>query len=331
MFKKVRHMMVMMEVVVFISLAIILGMTSKNVGAAAPKRVYLLEKESKKIITGNNISKWSSSNKKIATVTSKGKVTGKKTGTVTITARTAKKKKLLYKVKVERPVLTKKNMVLNAGRGEEKLSLKGCSQKVTWSTSNKKIATVTQKGVVKGVRSGKTVISARVGSKLIADCKVIVETPVVKYGSTEIDPNTGSVFEWTGESGKLKVTGTKSKVQFSVQDAEIATVRPNGTLEAKKDGNTQIILKVNDDVYYIDLYVRRPSLDGFQGKKLIIDQDDYATVAVDTFSMKDIKMVSDNQSVVQIDGCNIVPISKGTANVTFSFRGEFYVLHVCVK
>ena len=49
------------------------------------------------------------------------------------------------------------------------LKVQNNKKKVKWTTSNKKIATVTKKGKVKGKRSGKATITATVGKKKYAD------------------------------------------------------------------------------------------------------------------------------------------------------------------
>ena len=73
----------------------------------------------------NKSVKWTSSNKKIATVSSKGKVTGKKAGTVTITAKTkdGSGKKATCKVVVTAPAVTttaKKTTTTTAARSQTK-------------------------------------------------------------------------------------------------------------------------------------------------------------------------------------------------------------------
>ncbi len=58
----------------------------------------------------------------------------------------------------------------------KKLTLKvsNTKKKVTWSSSNKKIATVTTKGVVTAVKAGKANITAKVSGKKLV-CKVTVK------------------------------------------------------------------------------------------------------------------------------------------------------------
>lgn len=110
---------------------------------------------------------WSSNNKKYATVTSKGVVTAKAAGagkTVTITAKakdgSGKKASLKIKIKGAVTKITlKAPATLKVGKKATiKASVvvgKGGSKALTWSSSNKKYATVTSKGVVKALKAGK--------------------------------------------------------------------------------------------------------------------------------------------------------------------------------
>ena len=107
--------------------------------------------------------KWVSSNKSIATVNKKGVVTGKKSGTVTITG-SQKGKKTVVKVKVV-PLKEKETKTITAGE-TAKLNMKqykGSTYK--WTTSNKSVASVNQKGVVVANKEGTTVIRCYAESK----------------------------------------------------------------------------------------------------------------------------------------------------------------------
>ena len=124
---------------------------------------------------------WSSNKKSIATVSSKGVVKAVKKGTAVITAKYGKKK-LTCKVTVKQPVtsikLNKTSVTLKKGN---KLTLKAIAypknannRAVVWKSSNKKVATVSSKGVVKAVGNGTATITvtAKDGSKKKASCKV---------------------------------------------------------------------------------------------------------------------------------------------------------------
>lgn len=103
---------------------------------------------------------YKSSNTKIATVNSKtGTVKGIKAGTVTITA-TSGKLKATYKLTVKNPTftLTKSSATIAKGKTTTIRSKATPVSTVTYTSSNKKVATVTGKGVVKGISKGKATI-----------------------------------------------------------------------------------------------------------------------------------------------------------------------------
>lgn len=106
---------------------------------------------------------YKSSNTKIATVNSKtGTVKGIKAGTVTITA-TSGKLKATYKLTVKNPTftLTKSSATIAKGKTTTIRSKATPVSTVTYTTSNKKVATVTGKGVVKGISKGKATITVK--------------------------------------------------------------------------------------------------------------------------------------------------------------------------
>ena len=117
----------------------------------------------KATLTGVSSVKYTSSNKKVATVNSKtGAVKGLKAGTVTITA-TSGKLKATYKLTVKNPTftLTKSSATIAKGKTTTIRSKATPVSTVTYTSSNKKVATVTGKGVVKGISKGKATITVK--------------------------------------------------------------------------------------------------------------------------------------------------------------------------
>ena len=129
---------------------------------------------------GDSIAKWKSSNKKIATVDKKGKITAKKTGTATITVKTKKGATASVKVKVQKgKVTTKKLTITNVT--DKKLTLKKgktfkiktsvtpitSPDKISYASSNKKIVTIDKKGKLKAVKKGTATITVKSGKKTV--------------------------------------------------------------------------------------------------------------------------------------------------------------------
>lgn len=124
---------------------------------------------------------WKSSKTSVATVTSKGVVTAKKTGTATITA-TAGGKKATCKITVKKApsklTLNAKKKTVKKGKTYQlkvKLPKNTASNKITYTTSNKKVATVSSAGKVKGVKKGTATITAKTFNGKKARIKITVK------------------------------------------------------------------------------------------------------------------------------------------------------------
>ena len=127
---------------------------------------------------------------KVSSVTKKGTfrlTAGKKAGSTTVKVILASKKSASFKVTVQRGAVktskitvSTKSVTLKKGTTYRKLasSVKVTpvisQEKVTYTSSNKKIATVTSGGVIKGLKKGTATITIRSGSKRTT-CKVTVK------------------------------------------------------------------------------------------------------------------------------------------------------------
>lgn len=131
---------------------------------AKVSQVYVGKKATIKVtktkVTGKVTFK--SSNKKVATVNSKGVITGKKAGKAVITVKVGKyTKKLTVKVKKPSFKLVKSSAKLKKGK-KTTIKVKAAPvSKVTYKTSNKKVATVNSKGVVTARKKGTAKITVK--------------------------------------------------------------------------------------------------------------------------------------------------------------------------
>ena len=132
------------------------------------------------LIKGDSVEKWESSDTKVATVTKKGKIKAKKVGTAVITVTTKRGASASVEVKVQKKkVKTQKLTLTNVKK--RKLTLKNgktfkiktertpltSQEKITFKSSEKKVAKVSKNGKIKALKAGKTVITVKSGTEVV--------------------------------------------------------------------------------------------------------------------------------------------------------------------
>lgn len=188
-------------------------------------------------VSGNNKITWSASNKKIATVSSSGKVKAVKEGTVTITAKTTDGVKASVKFKVINKAVKVSKLSIKASSKKvvigQKATLRvsispvtAANKKVTWKSSNTKAAKVSSKGVVTAVGIGKAKITVTAidGSKKKASVTIKVTKP----------PKT-SITKIEGAKNSAKLTWKKVK---NISGYEVL-------MSAKKSSGYKVVKRIN--------------------------------------------------------------------------------------
>ena len=134
--------------------------------------VYIKNKKTIKATVTNPVgdTTYTSSNKKVATVSKKGVVTAKKKGTAKINVTNNGVTKT-FTVTVKNIALNKKKKTLKIGKSFKLKVKKGLVGKAKFKSSNKRIAKVTKKGKVKAVGYGNATITVKANGKKLK-CKV---------------------------------------------------------------------------------------------------------------------------------------------------------------
>ena len=192
--------------------------------------------------------KFTTSNKKIATVSSNGVVKAKKAGKVTITAKAGSKKAVckvtVKKVskKVKKVTVKKSKVTVYVGK-TSKISAtvtpaKATIKKVKYTTSNKKVATVTAKGVIKGVKAGtaKITVAAVDGSKKKTTVTVTVKKKAAKPSTAPTtEPSTApSIAPTTEPSAK---PATSPSISPSAEPATSPSISPSPSATPGNNGD----------------------------------------------------------------------------------------------
>lgn len=201
--------------------------------------------------SGMKVTKWKSSDTSIAKVSSSGKITAKKkTGSTWITVTisngtvtdTKKIKVRVYAVKTTSVSVKTTSLTLKKGK-KKTLSVvvkpSDSTQEVTYSSADKKVASVTAKGVVAAKKAGTTKITVKSGSK---KATVTIKVPKTK---TEKITNLKSVI--TMKAGKTKAlkpklypTDSDEKITYKSSNKKVAAVSSKGKITAKKKGTTTV-------------------------------------------------------------------------------------------
>ena len=131
--------------------------------------------------------------------------------------------------------LNKTTLKLKAGKTYQ-LKVKNASSKIKWSSSDKKVAKVSQKGLVTAKKAGRVKITALVGKKKLV-CKVrVLKNPRLTQTSVTLEK---------GETLQLKLKDAEGEQAWKTNNSEVATVTDQGLVTAVKKGNAKIIVRVD--------------------------------------------------------------------------------------
>ncbi|WP_313134536.1 Ig-like domain-containing protein [Anaerocolumna sp.] len=279
---------------------------------------------------------WDTTDSKVATVDEKGKITAKAPGKAVIFVRTAYGAAIYCNVTV---VQQPNDLQLNFDEktlviGEE-FKLKATMQpssaeevNLTWTSSNEKVAKVSNNGTVKAISGGTAVIKVQTADKKITKfCVVNVVEPV-----TNIKLNKTSYVMGVGKRFTLKATveantATNPKVKWSTSNSKVATVDSKGVVTAKSLGTVVITVTAQDgtraeascDIRVVravtSVTLNTSAVTTVEGRSFTLK----ATVKPNNATIKKVKWTSSDESVAIVDSKGVVTALKaGTATIKAS-------------
>lgn len=200
---------------------------------------------------------WSSSDPSVASVNSKGKVTGKSFGTATVYAKTASGAETSCIVnvvaKAEKLSLDEKNLTLNSGMQHDLNAIifpsysPETTDKCTWNSTDEKVAVVDENGTVRAIGAGSCIINCKTSGDLISKCRVQVRQPAQ---TAEIISSVSKIY--IGEIAHLKLKlvpeNTTDSIEWSSNDEKIARVTSQGAVKGITAGTAVITAKVINEV-----------------------------------------------------------------------------------
>ena len=320
--------------------------------SASTKTLYVGDSFALKVksVKPQNASKavtYTSSNKSIATVNSKGKVTAKKKGKVTITVRSKLNKKVRAKctvtVKQQVKKITVKNVVNNTAVIKKGKTLKlKCSvspsnannKKLTYTTNKKSVATVDKNGKIKAkgygtakitIRSAdkkaKATITVKVPKKAVTKVKVTPTKKTITVGgtfrlNTVVSPSNASVKDVFYESSnkKIAVVDQKGKVKGVKKGTAIIKVT---TLDGKKTASCKVTVQEKKapvkDILVTEVVVTPTKIVLTEGETKALT----VLVKPDNASNKNVTWKSSNSEIAKVDSDGVVTaVREGSAEIS---------------
>lgn len=259
--------------------------------------------------------------------------TGNNTGSTssTKTGNSAKTETTSSSKKTNKAKLSKTSLTLLKGKSKT-LKLSGVSGTVTWSSSDKAVATVNKNGKVTAVAKGKATITAKCGS-VKKTCKVKVEAPKISKTKLTLKP---------GEETTLKISGTSQEVTWSSSNDAI-WVDDDGGVYAYDIGSATVTASVGTSETGIVKLKCKVTSATPKVKKLTLNKSKASMQIGDSLSLKavvtptevldyeDMSWFSSDETVVTVDGDGTVQaMLPGAAIITVSIGGKTATCQIVV-
>ena len=208
-------------------------------------------------------------------------------------------------------------------------SANASNQKLSWTSSNKKIVTVDSKGRIKGIALGTAQVTVRAmdGSGAYATCTVRVTRLVT---SISLDVNYITIVQ--GKSKKINAVVRPSNATYKVplwssNNKDIAIVNKSGVITALSPGNAIITAKANDSsgissICYVKVIAPVASTGvTVSESEVVMSPGETKTVAISIVpnnSTDSYSFSSDNELVAKVDKKTgkITARAIGSANIT---------------
>ena len=217
---------------------------------------------------------------------------------------------------------------------------------IEWSSSNNGVATVTQSGVVKGVRAGVATISAKaLGGPVVATCKVTVRQSVQSITMAK----KATVLTGKKVTLKVKVSPTNAynkSMLWKSSNTKIAKVTQTGVVTGVKKGTAVVSATTKDGskktvkcTVTVNQAVTKITLNSTSVKlaKKGSTANVTATVSPKTAYNKNLAVKSSSKKVVKVNkstvasgkAVKLTAVKKGSAKVTFTAKDGSKKSAVC--
>lgn len=197
---------------------------------------------------------WKSSDSKIASVNTYGKIIAKKAGTATITAKISQGEASCKLTVRKTDISLSQSSISLECDGSIKLTATTSNQSdITFKSNKRSIATIDEYGNITAVKPGKAIITASADGSSTT-CQVTVKAPKVTLSKTKI-----SLYRM--ETTTLGVTVSSGKQPtFKSNKSSVALVDSSGTITAMKHGTATITVTIDGISKTCQVTVQQPTI-----------------------------------------------------------------------
>ena len=290
------------------------------------EKVSMFVDETKKLKSNaskNETATWTSSNPEVVTVDAKGYLTAKGVGDATITVSgNNTSDTCIVRVDEANTRIGEDTVELHT-KGTDKtfqlgLQVIGRKSKVTWASSDKKVASVNAKGVLTAKKEGRTTITATANG--VSDSVVVI----VKDYVPSIDLNYDEYTLYTGKGNKVtlkaKIDGPSKKAQWNTSDPTVATV-DSGKVTAIKEG--EVVITATSNGVSEDCVMTIKESDVILGQEqAYLSVGEVIDLPVDVVGVSPkVKYATTNAKVATVKNGSVTAKSTGTAEIVVTANG----------
>lgn len=284
--------------------------------------------------TDKTLVSWTSSNSSVASVDQNGHIVAVGYGDAVITAEVSGHKAEI-KVHVEVPItdFVAEETEVNVLRGKS-LSLKTTitpfdtseDTKITWTSSDTKIVTVDEKGVITGIKGGNATITGTLKNGMSVQIKVTVDTILVESLSFKEESVTVLLGQNTSQAVLINpIDATETdEVVWTSSDESVALVDELGNVTGLKAGEAEITVSINKVEASYTVIVKEVPLTSIEitNKPSDLDVGDSFQIEItknpsDTTDQVTFTYTSSDPNVLLVDENGLVTaVNKGSATIT---------------
>ena len=196
--------------------------------------------------------------------------------------------------------------------------------KITFRSSNSKVASVSPYGRIIAKKPGEAKITVKAG-KAQARCRIIVKKTRIDVNEKNISMDNGSTFQLKAAAS------TGHGLTYKSSKKSVAAVDEKGLITAKKPGEANITISVDSVSEICKIKVRETKV-RLDRTKATLYRKGEITLSVSTNSKTEPKWKSNKSSVATVDNKgNVTAVKHGTATITVTIDGVKATCEILVK